>query len=366
MLTVGLIGLGRDWGLRHRSALQTLAQRLHVSTVWAPVQSRAAQAAKELNADVAGSLYSMFERPDIDAVLLLEVGWFCEAVLRWSVHHEKPVYLSRTSGDCLETCATWLNMGPERGDLLMPEFPMRYMAATSRLRELVAVKLGRPEKVEVEAIVPADSLTPRAPGLDWASHEPIADVLDWCCSLVGGVPDAIETRRFSATADSTRDSTFADCQIRLEFDKSGHSSRPCVADIRFVGRPATTGCSPETASVAGTVSNPALQRQPTVSLRGTIECVSGRAVLETPDRVTWSQGTQSEAEHLETDRTETEVLLDHFCRRVAGGLIAVPTVDDVRRTWKLVRAVLHSSETGARFRWSDADGSDPAAAGHHP
>ncbi len=36
-------------------------------------------------------------------------------------------------------------------------------------------------------------------------------------------------------------------------------------------------------------------------------------------------------EGLATERTETEVLLDHFCRRAVGGLIPVPSLEDFLR-----------------------------------
>jgi len=36
-------------------------------------------------------------------------------------------------------------------------------------------------------------------------------------------------------------------------------------------------------------------------------------------------------ESLDAERNETEVMLDHFSRRIVGGLIPIPTLDDVLR-----------------------------------
>jgi hypothetical protein len=45
-------------------------------------------------------------------------------------------------------------------------------------------------------------------------------------------------------------------------------------------------------------------------------------------------------ESLTTDRTDVEVMLDHFTRRVLGGLIPVPTLEDVQRARELSAVVV--------------------------
>ena len=65
------------------------------------------------------------------------------------------------------------------------------------------------------------------------------------------------------------------------------------------------------------------------------------AVLEGPQEMMWHPGGGESAgerivESLAADRPDVEVMLDHFCRRVVGGLIPVPTLDDLCRAFQLV------------------------------
>lgn len=50
-----------------------------------------------------------------------------------------------------------------------------------------------------------------------------------------------------------------------------------------------------------------------------------------PTTVEWTADGKQQSEELTAERTETEVLLDHFCRRAVGGLIPVPTLEDLMR-----------------------------------
>jgi len=46
-------------------------------------------------------------------------------------------------------------------------------------------------------------------------------------------------------------------------------------------------------------------------------------------------GEEGTTESLTADRSEVEVMIDHFCRRLAGGLIPVADISDVCRCLRL-------------------------------
>ena len=56
--------------------------------------------------------------------------------------------------------------------------------------------------------------------------------------------------------------------------------------------------------------------------------------------MTWESAGKREIESLDSERAAVEVMLDHFSRRVVGGLIPVPTLDDFCRASRLVETVL--------------------------
>ena len=54
------------------------------------------------------------------------------------------------------------------------------------------------------------------------------------------------------------------------------------------------------------------------------------------------------AESLAAERSEIEVMLDHFSRRVVGGLVPVPTLEDVRRAQFIAERARQCLATGGQ------------------
>ena len=73
-----------------------------------------------------------------------------------------------------------------------------------------------------------------------------------------------------------------------------------------------------------------------------VECERGWAEIDRAHAITWStanvQGPNSPAtvEALDEERDDLELMLDHFSRRVVGGLVPVPTFEDIRDAWELL------------------------------
>jgi len=84
----------------------------------------------------------------------------------------------------------------------------------------------------------------------------------------------------------------------------------------------------------------------TPSHRCEVYCANGKAVVEGDTTITWEHEGVQHTESLSSDRPEIEVMLDHFCRRVVGGLIPVPNIEDVQRALSIVQAANESDVAG--------------------
>ncbi|MBI3866339.1 MAG: hypothetical protein HY290_31040 [Planctomycetia bacterium] len=316
MLQVGLIGLGDEWEHRFRPALERLNKRLEVQCVYATVGRRAAQAAAELDCDVAPGLVTLIEREDVRALLVLETDWQAEVPARLACELHKPAFLAGRLADRLSQAQALAHRASEAGVTLMPDLGHRYTPATSRLRELIATRLGRPLAIEIIAMPGARSAVD-AGAVQSTDRGLLAAAIDWCTSLVGTAPTAVVPARHSEPA--------------------GGDGPPQRYDVQF-RRPSAGGdAACATVEIHGAngkgVSNGNGAASPT--LRARIRCAQGSALLEPPCGITWESGLDRSAESLTSDRADIEVMLDHFSRRVLGGLIPVPTLEDVCRAREL-------------------------------
>lgn len=305
-VNLGLVGLGPFWESRFRPALLKLAARLQVVAVYDNVASRAEQAAKEMNARVAGGVAALADRADIQAVLLLDAGWQDSAVLRLLCDRRKPLLVAapvHAPPSELQQCHA---LAVSHGVTIMPAFPRRCTPASHRLQELMATQLGRPLRVEIGISPTSLQAVPFATESDFGGHappsqDPLLEWADWCHYLFRASPQHI-TRR-------------ADGQgLRLDFPPfalSEPASEERVAELSLC-------------------LTPPVADQPTLD-EVHLRCERGQARLLGTTLIEWTADGEQHSEELTSERTETEVLLDHFTRRVIGGLIPVPTLDDLAR-----------------------------------
>jgi predicted dehydrogenase len=315
MLQIGLIGLGPEWQHRFRPALERLSKRLQVRSVYATAESQAEQAAAELECDVAPGVVALIEREDVRAVLILETDWRADVPIWIACQLGTPAFLAaRLANRFYRTDLQ--RRAADAGVTLMPGLGHRYTPATSRLKELIATQLGRPLAIEIVAGSPNqgpdDGADPRA-----AARDVFAAAIDWCINLVGTLPAAIlpingsagtaqqydvEFRRPSAGGDAARARIQIQRETLLEVSTNSASTNPVFQQVR-------------------------------------IQCAKGEAVLEQPCTINWEVEGERVAESLTSDRSDVEVMLDHFTRRVLGGLIPVPTLEDVQRARELAAGV---------------------------
>lgn len=314
MVRVGLIGLSPVWEARYRPVLKRLGRRISVRAVYDSVAGRAETAAADFGAQVAPGILSLIERHEADAYLLLDRAWQGMEVLQLIRRAGKPVYIAGSLGEDLDTIKQLHEASISDGIPLMPEFSRRYTPATARLQELFATRLGRPLQIEIETCEPASddakAVPGQGPGCDF-----ITGWFDWCRYLLRTPPVSIES--------------VGDHSVRIDYRQPKAGGVASSVSFRVGEETQQTG-----------------KREP-VRNDQRVTCERGWAVLKSDTTIEWqADGEAAISESLSHDRPEVEVMLDHFCRRVVGGLIPVADLSDICRSLHLVRSLEQSRKIG--------------------
>ena len=307
MLNIGLIGLGPDWETLYAPALARLSRRLKVAAVYDSVHSRAVHAADQLRAWPVTGIRSMLTRSDIKAVLVLESGWQGLAPIELAVEHELPAFLAspfEAEGEQLERVS---RAAAGAGVLLMPCLPLRSTPASARLRELTATQIGAATRIDIQVVGHIDFNTSL-----------LAGIIDWCAQMAQARP--VEVGAVQPTHGSPDG-----VGLTVILERGGSSGSRVTIAIR--SREPQGGVEPSAG--AGCESLP---------FRAIVECVQGRAEVLSAGRITWQSTTDQGDENLEMERTGLDLTLDYFARRVVGGLIPVPGLEDVCRVLRALPA----------------------------
>ena len=89
-LRVGVIGLGRRWR-RYRPLLSRLREHVEVRVVCDQIKVRAGAKQSDSSAAPAAGPVELLERPDVEAVLLLDAQWYGLWPLEYACQINKPV-----------------------------------------------------------------------------------------------------------------------------------------------------------------------------------------------------------------------------------------------------------------------------------
>ena len=325
MLKVGIIGFGPAWESRYYPALRKLRDRIRPTAVYDVVQTRAEAAALELEAHRVDGVLALIARRDVDAVLLFDANWHAAIPLHFACQHHKPVFIAGSLGDNVSHISELQHFAANHGISLMPELSRRYTPATLRFRELLATSLGRVRRLRLELTLPtAAAVHPLVPGQS-NELDLLVGLVDWCRCVIGLQPQSISSRVVSP-APSQRATITRIREVDLIFKRSATDGELGRAEIRL--------------RIPGSKLTPT---ESDMTLQCQADCALGHATLTGPDQLAWRVGNAHHQESLSTERTEVELMLDHFTRRILGGLIPIPNLDDVCQSLAWVQAVSRPS-----------------------
>jgi len=325
MINLGIVGLGPVWEQRYRPVLDKLKHRIRIGAVYDAVARRCEQVAFEMGAVPYEGIAALLSRTDLRGILVLDTSWHGNVLLHFLRKSRKPAYVAGSLGENWDELLRLRSLVDSEGLLLMPEFSRRFTPATCRLHELIATRLGRPRQISIAAVAPSLDAPGVVPGQS-AGTDFLVGLLDWCRYVVRSATVRLEVRI------SSEETSIADGQqtIAIEFAESRDPERRPTAELRlFPPVPPSDGGQ-------SAVTPPSF----------TVICEHGQAVIDSAERIQWSTvdgATMSES--LTADRSEVEVMIDHFCRRIVGGLVPVADISDVCHCLHLVQAASTSLAT---------------------
>ena len=320
MLKVGIIGLGPAWETRYSPALRKLSDRIQPCAIYDAVQTRAESVATELGAQRVDGMYALIARRDVEAVLLFDAGWHGQVPLHFACQHEKPIFIAGSLGDNLQQIQVLSKCAADLGIDMMPELSRRYTPSTLRFRELIATSLGRVRRLRLELTLPTAPKSPQIPG-QANELDLLVGLVDWCRCVIGLPPQSISSR-VVRPVPSQRGKLTRIREVDLIFTRSATDGELGRAEIRL-RMPGTELSTSES----------------DMTLLCQADCAQGHATLTGTDQLQWRKGTVARKESLSKERSEVELMLDHFSRRVQGGLIPIPNLDDVCQSLAWVQAV---------------------------
>ncbi|HET6422517.1 MAG TPA: hypothetical protein VFG20_02465, partial [Planctomycetaceae bacterium] len=186
LISLGLIGAGPSWERRYRAAVKRLSHRLCIRVVHDPVLGRAQLAAQESGAEVVAGLKQALCHPGLNGVLVLDAGWYGFAPLEFACEHQRPAFLAGNWSSPPKDWWQWHLAAQERGLMFVPELSWRFQPSTTRLRELIASRLGPVRQIHIEISVPSES------GADVLTNA-LAGAVDWCGYLSRQSPDVFSS-----------------------------------------------------------------------------------------------------------------------------------------------------------------------------
>ncbi len=295
MLPIGVIGAGTEWDAVWRPAFSQLS-RLVVTSFYDPVPIRGERIAEAFDWKPAGNVRQLLATARLKGVVILDAGWQGNWAIREADQRRIPVLVSPRESPLEHLAAAFHAASGET--LIQPELRRRYTAATMRVRELTATRLGPVKSLRVEIPSPSPLDVSR-----WA------EVIDWCRFVV---QSAVMVAEPGGTAG----------RIRLVFRKQFED---LPVEARLFDCP--TDVAPE---------YPA-------DFSAELVCRDGVAIVSGNRRVRWKAGDDEGDEELSDDRSSAAVQLDLFARRLAGGLVPVASLGDVASAVELAKVALKST-----------------------
>jgi predicted dehydrogenase len=328
-LRVGIVGLGEHWETRHLPALRALADRFEVRGICDQVAHRARRAADQVGATAADGFRALAARDDIDALLYLAEQWYGTAPILAACDHGKAVYAAISLPlDAVEAAALRQRI-EQAGIAFMAEFPRRHMAATVRLKELIATRLGRPRMLFCHRRVPH---APATAVRDANSiNRDLMELIDWCRYVAGTDPTSVVAVRHAGAPEGEPDEYR---MMSLDFSPGGSPGHGVLAQI---------SCGYYMPSRW----EEAVGFRPPAALQ--VACEQGIAFVDLPASLVWFDTAGRHQESLESERPVGEQMLVQFHRRVTSLVRSLSGLDDALQALRVVQAGDTSLAEGRRM-----------------
>jgi predicted dehydrogenase len=338
-LRVGIVGLGDQWETRHLPALRALADRFEVRGICEQVTHRAERAASQLGTVAMDGFRALVAREDIDAVLCLAEQWYGITPILAACDHGKAVYSAiDLPVDAQEAQALRARVD-EAGIAFMAELPRRHAAATVRLKELIATRLGAPRMLFCHRRTPHDQ-GPKAtakPRDRTQQLREMVELVDWCRYVAGTEPTSVmAVRHAEAPGEDVEDYRM----MSLDFSPTGRQGDGVLAQI---------SCG----SYMPRRWEEAVSFRPPAALQAA--CAEGIAFVDLPSSLVWFDTAGRHQESLESERPVGEQMLVQFQRRVTSLVRSMSGLDDALAAIRVVHAG-ETSQTEGRRIWLGDNG----------
>ena len=336
-LRVGIVGLGEQWETRHLPALRALADRFEVRGICEQVAHRARRAADQVGAAAVDGFRALAARDDIDAILYLAEQWYGTAPILAACDHGKAVYAAISLPLDAPEAAALRQRIEAAGIAFMAEFPRRHMAATVRLKELIATRLGRPRMLFCHRRVPHAAAT--AVRDTSTINRDLMELIDWCRYVAGTDPTSVVAVRHAGPAAGEPDDYR---MMSLDFSPSGTPGDGVLAPTPGVGVLAQISCGYYMPSRW----EEAVGFRPPAALQ--VACEQGIAFVDLPASLVWFDTAGRHQESLESERPVGEQMLVQFHRRVTSLVRSLSGLDDALQALRVVQAGDTSLAEGRR------------------
>lgn len=293
-LAVGVIGLGRRWQKRYRPALEKLPELFEVRALCDEVHQRALNEAYRLGCAAMAGPTELIES-DVEAILLLDPGWYRLWPLEAAARAGKPVFCCATPDlDEDHADAVCRRVRESRLPVAL-ELALRSAPALLRLRELLVAHLGPARLIVAEAVQP--------------SSASMLGLLDCCADLLAGEPTSVTAAGDPGGGLDTLCLTFPQGQA--------------LQLTRWHGQGARQG------------------------MRLRVAAEHGLATIELPDRVEWNDANGRYRE-VRRRRPHGARLLRQFHQALTTGRPPRPSLDEAERVRSWLEAARRSREEGRR------------------
>jgi predicted dehydrogenase len=338
-LRVGIVNVGPAWETRHLPALRALTDRIEVRTVCDPVQHRAQIVAGQLGAAVSDSYQLVARRSDIDALLLLSGRWYGALPIFAACDAGKAVYSAAVFNIEDTEAAQLRTRVAQAGIAFMAEFPCRMSAATLRLKELIATRLGQPRLLfcnnhRTENLQEDQSRDPSQ-----RRAYDLVQCIDWCRYVMDSEPTSLVSVRHKMPTHWI-----------TEHETTGHEASDYSTLFLDFSPENETGVGPLAQIGSADYIRSAWRDAASYRRPAELEvvCDRGVAFVDLPSSITWFDEAGQHSETLDHERPVGEQMLIHFHRAVESLVLKTSSLADAHRALSIASKSRQSYQTGRR------------------